>query len=124
MRLKLIVAAVLVGLTLLFVTVGPSLVSSLFTAKQEARVAKGQAGAATEAGAEAMNTVSTLTEHAADTDRATKGGIDAINAAPGGDSNDAALRAACGMRVYRDSKQCAGLSAAGAGNAARADPGG
>jgi hypothetical protein len=111
---RLIGAAALVLLVILGLTLGPAACTSLLSAKKEARVAKGQAGASIEAGAEATNTVTNLISADAAVDRQTKEGTDEIDKATAGDSNDAADRAACGMRAYRDHQRCAALRGAGA----------
>lgn len=101
-----------IALAVLVLVWGPAACTSFFTAKKEAEVQRGQAGAATQSGAEAMNTVSAVETNAQATREAVKEGTDAIHAAPSGDSNDAADRAMCGLRSYRNHKRCAGLRGA------------
>jgi hypothetical protein len=83
--------------------------NSARTAKTETRLATGQRGAAIESGTDAVQTTGNIS--AAETARQTtvKEGSDAINAAPAGDSNDAAERAACRLRSYRHSGKCIAL---------------
>ena len=79
------------------------------TAKTETKLATGQAGAAIESGADAVNTVGNAAASETAIHQTAKEGTDAIHAAPAGDSNDAADRAACRMRVYRHSPKCVAL---------------
>jgi hypothetical protein len=79
------------------------------TARTETRLATSQRGATIGSGSDAVQTL----DHAQATEQATratvKEGTNAINQAPGGDSNDAAERAACRMRSYRHSGKCVAL---------------
>lgn len=79
------------------------------TAKTEAKLATGQTEAAIESGADAVNTVGNAAANATEIHQTAKEGTDAIQAAPAGDSNDAADRAACRMRIYRHSPKCVAL---------------
>lgn len=124
------IIAALVGLALIagLLLWGPAACRSYFTAKQEARVAKGQAGAAIDSGAEAMNTVSNVAASDAASDQAKKDGLDAIRSAPEGQRGDATVRQSCKLRQYANSERCAALrkadSAASAGaGAGRGNPG-
>jgi hypothetical protein len=119
LRIWLIIAAVVVAIV--FLVAGPSACTSFFSAKKEARVAKGQAGASIDAGAEAINTVSAVEDQRLQTEATVKEAIDEIRSAPKGNSNDAALRAACRMRQYRDLERCARLRAADPAKPAGAD---
>ena len=103
---------------IILVVVAVALVAAMFGlwswqrqrgAKTEAKVAKGQSGAAMQSGADAVDTIGNAQARETSIDRTVKDGSDAIDAAPAGDSNDAALRAACGMRSYRDQPACAAL---------------
>jgi hypothetical protein len=96
------------------------MLTGLLSAKQEARTAKGQAGAAIEAGAEATNIIGNVMAADAAVDSNVKGGRDAILARPAGHSNDAAVRAACRLRSHFDSERCAALRRADTERAARA----
>ena len=119
-RLVMIGVAILAVLALL--SIGPAACTSLFTALLAERTAKGQAEAAIEAGAEAMNTVSNLMAADEAIEATVKEGRDEILAQPAGRSNDAAVRAACSMRSHVDSERCAALRGAGPGQPAAARP--
>jgi predicted lipid-binding transport protein (Tim44 family) len=114
-----LVGLVLIILLVLFVT---GTLRSMFTAKQEARVAKGQQGAATQAGGVAVNIMGNVMEADDAIDKAVKGGTDEIRTQPAGNSNDAALRAACRLPQYVNSERCARLRGADPANAARPNP--
>lgn len=120
LRLVAILAAIALVAALL--TFGPSACTSYFSAKKQAEVSKGQAGAAIDSGAEAMNTVSDVEQNAAITRETTKEAQHEVESAPAGDSNDAADRAACRMRSYANSERCARLRAARPAVAGRPDP--
>jgi len=79
------------------------------TATTEAKLATGQTEAAIESGADAVNTVGNAAANASEIHETAKEGTDAIQAAPAGNSNDAADRAACRMRIYRNSPKCVAL---------------
>ncbi|MEA3537574.1 MAG: hypothetical protein U9R73_00420 [Pseudomonadota bacterium] len=81
---------------------------------KQAKVNTSQAEAAADAGANALDvTRQTATKHT-ETDQTVKDGTDAIRSAPDGASAALAARCAnCGLRVYRDTWQCAGLLASG-----------
>jgi hypothetical protein len=83
--------------------------NSARTAGAEARLAAGQQGAAIASGHDAVQTLGNaqMAEEAIHT--TVKEGTDAINQAPGGNSNDAADRAACRLRSYRHSGKCVAL---------------
>ena len=74
--------------------------------KTENRVAEGQAGAAVDSGAEAMNTVSNVAVRDAETDAIVSSGQAEIRAAVKGQKGAAAKRAACRLRAYKDTPQC------------------
>jgi hypothetical protein len=79
------------------------------TAGVTADLATKQAGAAIQSGADSVATTSNV-QAATDARQTTvKEATDAIDQAPGGNSNDAALRASCKLRSYRHSKQCIAL---------------
>ena len=80
--------------------------STMQTAKTEVKLATGQTEAAIESGADGVNTVGNSAANATKIHQTAKEGTDAIEAAPAGDSNDAADRAACRMRIYRHSPKC------------------
>jgi hypothetical protein len=79
------------------------------SAKTETSLAVGQGAAAIASGADAVNTIGNAATNAAEIHQTAKEGTDAIQAAPAGDSNDAADRAACRMRSYRNSPRCVAL---------------
>lgn len=121
MTRNLILIAIVAGLVLVLAIFGPAACTSLFTAKQEARVAKGQAGAAVESGAEAMNTVSNVAASDRAADQVGKDGLDAIRKAPEGERGDAALAASCGLRLNKHKQRCAALRKADPAKPARTD---
>src|SRR5690242_12826810 len=116
--MKLTPRLIAIGAAVLLVVViliwGPAMCRSLFTAKQDARNARGQAGAAIQSGSEATNTLGNVIELDAYIDAQVQGGIDAIRKAPEGQRGAAAQRVACGMRSYQHDERCAGLRAPGA----------
>lgn len=121
-RFRLIAVAVgilAIVLAVLFVT---GTLRSMFTAKQEARVAKGQQGAATQAGGVAVNTMGNVMAADDEIDKAVKGGTDEIRTQPAGNSNDAALRALCRLPQYTNLERCTRLRGADPGNVARPNP--
>ena len=120
MSRTLIAAAVAACLVLLLALIGPSACSKYFTAKKEARVARGQAEAAADAGAEAMNVVSNVAAADVEADRIHEEGLDAIRKAPEGRGGAAARDSVCRLRLYRDSERCAGLRKAGPGQPSEA----
>lgn len=79
------------------------------TAAAETRLATGQRGAAIESGHDAVQTLGNAQAAEQATHVIVKEGKDAIDQAPGGDSNAAADRAACRMRSYRRSGKCVAL---------------
>lgn len=111
---RVILAAIIAGAVIALILFGPAACTSLFTAKQEARTAKGQAGASIASGAEATNTMGNVMASDAATDATVKGGRDEILSHPAGNSNDAAVRAACRMRINLNSERCTRLRGAGA----------
>lgn len=121
MKRTLILAAIIAALVLFLALWGPASCRSLFTAKQEAKVSKGQAGAAIDAGAEAMNTVSVVDAKDKAADKINEEGLDAIRKAPEGKRGDAALAASCKLLHNQHLERCAGLSKAGSGKPPRPD---
>lgn len=79
------------------------------SAETRADLAEGQAGAAIESGSDAVGTIGNAQAREAETAATVKEGTDAINAAPAGNSNDAADRAVCRMRAYRNQPRCVAL---------------
>jgi hypothetical protein len=117
-----LIAIVLLGLLFVLLLLGSlSRCTQLVTAKKEARVARGQAEAAADAGAEAMNTISNVEAADRSADRIHEEGLDAIRKAPEGKSGAAAVDTVCRLRLYRDSQRCAALRTAGPGEPAPPD---
>lgn len=79
------------------------------TAATEAKLNAGQAEAATESGRDAVDTIGNAAARETKIHTTVKDGTDAIAQAPAGDSNDAADRAACQLRSYRDLPRCRAL---------------
>lgn len=75
-------------------------------AAAQSKVDRGQADAVSKAAGEAVETIGNNADKAAATDKMVREGSDAITNAPAGNSNDAALRASCRMRAYRDTDRC------------------
>lgn len=82
---------------------------SCSSARVESRVATQQRDAASASGHDAVETLGNAVAREQDVRVRVEVGSNAIRNAPAGDSNDAALRAACGMRSYRGSEQCVEL---------------
>lgn len=93
---------VLVGVPVLYLTQ----CQSTKTEAKKADVAEGQAGAAVDSGAEAMNTVSNVAASDAATDALVGMGQAEIAAATQGSKGKAAKKAACRLKAYRDTPQC------------------
>jgi predicted transcriptional regulator len=68
-----------------------------------------QRGAAIGSGSDAVQTIGNSMSNETMVHATVKEGMDAIDQAPGGDSNDAADRAACRLRSYRHSGKCVAL---------------
>ncbi|WP_375188400.1 hypothetical protein [Sphingobium yanoikuyae] len=119
LRLAIAVAV----LALILVVAGPAACRYVATLKQQAKVERGQASAAASAGQEALNTQSNAAERAAQVDERVSNGQGEIYARPGGDSNDAAVRAACRMPVYASLERCARLRTADSAGNAKTDTG-
>jgi hypothetical protein len=95
------------GLVLLaIIGFGVSQCSSKKTATKEAEVSEGQAGAAIDAGAEAVNTAAGIVASDQATDAQVAAAQAEIAAAAKGQKGAAAKRAACRFRAYRDTPQC------------------
>ena len=103
---RIALAVLCAVLMLSIVIVGPSMCSRMLSAEKESKLHKAEGRAAIDAGAEAMNAAAAVGSNAATTDERVRQGNEEIDKAPAGNSNDAALRAACGMRSYRNSEQC------------------
>jgi hypothetical protein len=79
------------------------------TARTEAKLVKGQAGAALQSGSDAVETIGNASAREIEIHTTVQEGQNAINIAPAGDSNNAAARAACRLRSYRHKPQCVAL---------------
>lgn len=79
------------------------------TAKTQAGLAKGQTGAAMQSGQDAVETLGNATARDAAVGETVKDGTNEIDRAPEGDRNDAADRATCRMRSYRNQPKCVAL---------------
>lgn len=88
----------------------PTLISKYFGGKKAAEVDAGQAGAMGAAGSAAVNTVETTARNAQTIDNTVREGSGAIHAAPEADRGNAALRASCRLRSYRDTPKCKELA--------------
>ncbi|MES2055980.1 MAG: hypothetical protein V4564_08585 [Pseudomonadota bacterium] len=78
-------------------------------AKTAAKLATGQRSAAIESGHDAVDSIGNVLAGADARQATVMEGKDAIDQRPGGDSNDAAERAACRLRSYRHSVKCIAL---------------
>ncbi|HEX8224459.1 MAG TPA: hypothetical protein VF605_11645 [Allosphingosinicella sp.] len=112
LTIKIVLGLVAAALLALVVFGGPALIQNLLSAKKEARIAKGQGKAMTKSAGEVGNTMSNVMAASEAIDETVEEGTDAIDKAEAGNSNDAADRAVCGMRSYRDSERCAALRGA------------
>lgn len=91
---------------LLLVTCGPGYITSLLSAKQEARVEKGQKEAAIESGAEATSTLSNLMEGDSRTKAIVEEGLEAIRNAPEAEKAAVAERSLCRLKLYAETPRC------------------
>ena len=85
---------------------GPQACNSYFSQKTQIRVEKGQGEAGIQSGEMAVDTAGKNASDADLVDAAVKEALNEIRNAPDGNSNDAALRAACRMKAYRDTLRC------------------
>lgn len=76
------------------------------TAKKQAEVSQGEAGAAISSGQEAMNTVSNVAGNAAATDAAVAQGQSDVRGASEGDKGNAAVNAACRFKANKNKPEC------------------
>lgn len=102
-RAVLIATAILGALALIFS------VRSCIDQAGKAKLAGRQTTAAVESGRDAVQTTGNVAANAAARMNDVERGNDEIEKAPAGDSNDAALRAACRLRSYRDQPRCTQL---------------
>ena len=117
-RSRIIGAIIALVAVILFLNFGTGWISGLLSAKKEARVVRGQAKATVESVEDANNKMGEVDATGAEIDGTVKGATDAIKSQPPGRSNDAAQRAACGMRSYRNSERCAAMRQADSARAA------
>ena len=102
-----LIAYIVGGLLLVgLVAFGLSQCQGRKTAEKQAEVSEGQAGAAIDSGAVAMNIVSEVASGDASTDEAVAAGQAEIAAAAKGQKGAAAKREACRFKAYRDTPQC------------------
>jgi hypothetical protein len=104
---KLLIGAAGIALVLALITMRSCSASQ--TARTETRLAAGQAGAAIESGTDAVQTIGNAQTNETEIHAIVKDSTDAIQAAPAGNSNDAADRAACRLRSYRNTGKCVAL---------------
>lgn len=105
-----IVPALVIGLLL----IGAAMLAwnqwqSLRGAKVETKIETGQKGAAIASGSDAVQTIGNNQDRVTEIKQTVKDGTDEIDKATAGDSNDAADRAACRMRAYRNTSECIAL---------------
>lgn len=103
--IAILVAGALVVAALLW---GPAACRSMKTAGEQAKISKGQAGAAIDSGAEATNTIGNVASNAAATDSTVATGQGEVRAAPEGQKGAATVNAACRFKANRDKPQCKG----------------
>jgi hypothetical protein len=111
---KIAARAILIALAVLLVVAallwGPAACRSMKTAGEQAKISKGQEGAAVDSGAEAMNTVSNVAGNSAATDATVEQSQGEVRAAPEGKKGAATVNAACRFKANRDKPQCKGAS--------------
>ncbi len=103
---RTIAALVAIIAVVLFLLWAPAAWRSGKTAKKQAEVSQGQAGASIDAGAEAANTMGNIIALGSETDDAVATGQGEVRAAPEADRGRATVAAACRLRAYRDTPQC------------------
>lgn len=97
-----VMALIVVG----FLFWGPAMCRSNKTAKKQAEVSEGQAGAAINSGAVATETMGNVITNDAATDALVGMGQTEIAAATQGTKGKAARRAACRLKAYQGTPQC------------------
>lgn len=112
MSQRIILIMVVIGLLLLIVIAGPAACNRMRAMDKQAEIDRGQGEASIDAGVEAISTIANQAQRDSETDKEVRNAIDQINSAPAGGSNDAALRAVCGLRSYVSTRQCTELRAA------------
>lgn len=104
------------GLILVIILLGFLQLRSCQQARQQAaqsKVDRGQAEAGIEAGAEAGNTLGNVQAADANIAATVQGGRDEIRSSPAGNSNAAAVRAACRMKSHQNNSRCRELNGKG-----------
>lgn len=102
----MIVAALLITAFLMW---GPQACNNYFAAKTQVRLDHANVKAIEATTEGTLKTVDANADKAGTIDKAVEDGNNEIRQAPDGFSNDAALRASCRMRQYRNSERCAAL---------------
>ncbi len=92
-----------------FLMWGPQACNNYFAAKTQGRLDKANVEAIVDTSEETLKTVDANADKAGTIDATVEEAKDEIRNAPDGFSNDAALRASCRMRQYRDLERCAAL---------------
>jgi FtsZ-interacting cell division protein ZipA len=108
-KVRIILGIAIIALVVLTLFSGVTACQKIFNQKKQLEVVKDQNDASIGSGVEAMNTVSAVANADRDTDKSVKEATNEVRKAPPGNSNDAALRAACRLHQYRDSERCAAL---------------
>ena len=107
---RLIIGLITAALLVALLVFGPQACNSLMTAKKQVRVGQGQAEAGKQSGEVADATVDDVAAAGDEIDDTVSEGKKDIDAAPVGKSNDAALRASCRLKTYKDTDQCKELA--------------
>lgn len=102
-RAAIIAAAIAIAV----LVVGIYLFNQWRGAAKNGQVATGQAGAGMNSTGVAFNTMDAADKRDAEIDAAVANGTAAINAAPPGKRNAAAIKAACALPAYKDTPRCA-----------------
>jgi hypothetical protein len=107
-RLSTRVIAMIVGAVLLIgiVLFGLNECRAKQTAKKQAEVSQGEAGAAIGSGQEAMNTVSNVAGNAAATDATVAQGQNDVRGASEADKGTASVNAACRFKANKNKPEC------------------
>jgi len=106
---KIVTGTILAALAITLVLFGWQQWRRARSAAVETGLVERQRGAAIESGSDAVRTIGNSISQESAVHAAVKEGMDEIDQAPGGDSNDAANRAACRLRSYRHSGKCVAL---------------
>lgn len=103
---RLIAILVAVALLAFLVIFGPSMCSAYFAEKQARKIEGGQSEATLDSVDEANRTAAEIDALEQTIEGETKDLADEVRNAPAGDSNDAATRAACKLKAYRNTPRC------------------